>query len=89
MKSIQAEFQKEPQIIKPRAKAEQEDWVKVCHRFNDDVERICDVSDLGEYTGLYQCFDEFNKGVFYLVEEDKTLFRMKRRHFLDNIGSKK
>ena len=89
MKSIQAEFQKDPRAIKIRPDAEQEDWTQVCRRFNDDVERVCDVSNLEDYTGLYQCFDEQNKGVFYLVEEDKALFRMKRRHFLDNIGSKK
>ncbi len=88
MKSIQAEFQKDPQKIKIKAKAKQEDWIEVCHRFNDDVERVCDVSDLGGYTGLYQCFDDANKGFFYLVEEDKALFRIKRRHFLDNIGSR-
>ena len=86
MKSIQAEFQKDPREIKIKANAKQEDWIKVCRRFNDDVERICDVSDLGEYTGLYQCFDASNKGSFYLVEEDRALFRMKRRHFLNNIG---
>lgn len=86
MKSIQAEFKKEPREIKFKDGAEQEDWVKVCRKFNDDVERVCDVSDMGEYTGLYQCFDEANKGFFYLVEEDSSLFRMKRKHFLDNIG---
>jgi hypothetical protein len=89
MKSIQADFQKDPQEIKVKAGAKQEDWIQVCRRFNDDVERVCDINDLGEYTGLYQCFDELNKGVFYLVEENKALFRMKRRHFLDNIGIKK
>ena len=88
MKSIQAQFQKDPQEIKVKAGAKQEDWAGVCRRFNDDVERVCDVGHIAEYTGLYQCFDEKNKGVFYLVEEDKTLFRMKRRHFLENIGSK-
>ena len=89
MKSIQAEFQKDPRVIKIRPDAKQEDWTQVCRRFNDDVERVCDVSNLEDYTGLYQCFDEQNKGVFYLVEEDKALFRMKRRHFLENIGRKK
>ncbi len=86
MKSIQAEFKKDPHKIKIKAKAAQENWIEVCSRFNDDVERVCDVNDLGDYTGLYQCFDEANKSFFYLVEEDKALFRMKRRHFLDNIG---
>ncbi|MCP3940147.1 MAG: hypothetical protein GY710_01520 [Desulfobacteraceae bacterium] len=86
MKSIQAQFQKDPREIKIKAEAQQEDWPQVCHRFNDDVERVCDVTDLGDYTALYQCFDDMNKKSFYLVEEDKALFRMKRRHFLDNIG---
>lgn len=89
MKSIQAEFQKDPLEIKVRAGAEQEDWPQVCSRFNDDVERVCDVSDMGEYTGLYKCFDEKNKEFFFLVEEDTSLFRMKRKHFLDNIGQTK
>ncbi len=64
-------------------------WPQVCRRFNDDVERVCDVTDLIGYTGLYQCFDETNKGVFYLVEEDTALARLKRRHFLENLGIKK
>ena len=89
MKSIQAEFQKDPREIKVKAKAKQEDWREVCSRFNDDVERVCDVTDFKGYTGLYQCFDELNKTFFYLVEEDRALFRMKRRHFLDNIGNTK
>ncbi len=89
MKSIQAEFQKDPREIKIKPDAEQEAWSDVCKRFNDDVERVCDVSDIEAYTGLYQCFDEKNKGFFYLVQEDKALFRMKRRHFLDNIGIQK
>ena len=89
MKSIQAEFQKDPRTIKFKPGAEQEDWVKVCRRFNDDVERVCDVTDMGEYTGLYQCFDEVSKKFFYLVKEDRSLFRMKRKHFLNNIGKTK
>jgi hypothetical protein len=89
MKSIQADFQQDPQEIKIKDGAKQEDWTVVCRRFNDDVERVCDVNGLGKYTGLYHCFDELNNGVFYLVEENQALFRMKRRHFFDNIGSKK
>ena len=38
MKSIQAQFQKDPQEIKVKAGAKQEDWAGVCRRFNDDVE---------------------------------------------------
>jgi len=52
--------------------------VAVCRRFNDDVERICDVSDMNGYTGVFACYDETNTKVYYLVQEDKALFRMKR-----------
>jgi len=89
MKSIQADFQKDPQEIKIKPGATQEDWVEVCKRFNDDVQRVCDVVDLEDYTGLYECFDDGNKAFFFLVKEDKSLFRMKRRYFLDNVGIKK
>lgn len=89
MKSIQAEFQKNPREIKIKPGAKQEDWPDVCNRFNDDVQRVCDVADLENYTGLYECFDNMNKVFFFLVEEDRDLFRMKRKHFLDNIGIKK
>ncbi len=86
MKAIQAEFEKDPRKIRIKKEAEPEDWPGVCRRFNDDVERVCDVNEVPGYTGLYQCFDEKNKGVYYLVEEDRSLFRMRRRHFLGNIG---
>ncbi len=86
MKAIQAEFEKYPENIRIKEGAKAEDWPEVCRRFNDDVERVCDVNEISGYTGLYQCFDEKNRGVYYLVVEDKSLFRMRRRHFLGNIG---
>ena len=54
--------------------------------FNDDVSRVCDVTDIEDYTGLFECFDDENKKYFYLVREDKELRRMKRRHFYENLG---
>lgn len=66
--------------------AEEEDWAAVCTKYNDDVTRVCDVTDQGEYTGLFECFDDFNASFFYLVKEDKALYRMKHRRFLDNLG---
>ncbi len=86
MKAIQVEYTKEPFEIKISDEAVEEDWPAVCARFNDDVERVCDSNDAPGYTGLYQCFDEMNKKSYYLVNEDKSLFRLRRRHFLDNIG---
>lgn len=87
MQAVQAEYTQDPFEIKIKDKAKAEDWPDVCRRFNDDVERVCDADIIG-YTGLYQCFDDYNKKTYYLVNEDNALFKMRRRHFLDNIGYK-
>lgn len=86
MRSIRAEYDEESKTISITEKAEPEDWAAVCRRFNDDVSRICDVTDMEDYTGLFECFDDDNTRFYYLVEEDRKLFRMKRKHFLDNLG---
>lgn len=86
MKSIQAEYDEAEKKVSVKEGAEQEDWVAVCRRFNDDVSRICDVTDLEDYTGLFECFDDHNDRFYYLVREDKALYKMKHRHFLDNLG---
>jgi len=86
MKSIQAEFEEISKKITIVKDAKEEDWAMVCRKFNDDVSRICDVMDQADYTGLFECCDNDNKRFFYLVKEDKNLYRMKRRHFLDNLG---
>lgn len=86
MKAIRAAYEETSKNISIEAGAAVEDWVKVCRKFNDDVERICDVTDVENYTGLYACYDDKNERFYYLVEEDKQLFRLKRKHFLDNIG---
>lgn len=86
MKSIQAEYDKESKKIAIKAEAKEESWVSVCRRFNDDVSRVCDVTDLEDYTGLFECCDDDNKLSYYLVQEDKALYRMKHRHFYDNLG---
>ncbi|WP_022666138.1 hypothetical protein [Desulfospira joergensenii] len=86
MKAIQAEYDKASRKASIKKDARPEDWPAVCQKFNDDVERICDVGDMEGYTGLYACYDDANKAFFYLVREDKALYRMKRKHFLDNIG---
>jgi hypothetical protein len=86
MKAIQAEYDGTPDGIKIRNEADPEDWQSVCGRFNDDVRRICDVKDQGEYTALYECCDEKDRVTFYLVQEDASLYRLRRRHFLSNLG---
>lgn len=86
MKSIQAEYNEASKEISIKKDSKVEDWVSVCRRFNDDVSRICDVTGIDDYTGLFECFDDKNKKHCYLVREDKALHRMKRRHFYDNLG---
>ena len=86
MKSIQAEYEKASKSISIKKGAKQESWVLVCQQFNDDVARICDLTTVEDYTGLFECFDDNNNCVFYLVKEDKALYRKKRRHFFDNLG---
>ena len=88
MKSILAEYEKSSHAVSIKPDAQPEDWPAVCRRFNDDVERIRDVEDMEGYTGLYACYDDSNTAVYYLVHEDKALYRMKRRTFLDNVGAK-
>ena len=86
MESIQAQFKEKSKKIIIEKDAKKEDWAAVCKKFNDDVSRVCDVTDQEEYIGLFECFDDNNKRFFYLVKEDKNLYRMKHKHFFDNLG---
>ncbi|MCD4676969.1 MAG: hypothetical protein K8S18_13380 [Desulfobacula sp.] len=88
MESIQAQFEESSKKITIKKNAEKEDWAAVCRRFNDDVSRICDVMDQEDYTGLFECFDDDNKRFFYLAKEDRKLYRIKHKHFFNNIGMK-
>lgn len=88
MKSIQVKFEEKLKKITIAKNAVEEDWAAVCKKFNDDVSRILDVTDKKEYTGLFECFDDKNKRFFYLVREDKKLYQMKHKRFLDNLGLK-
>ena len=88
MESIQAEFEEISKKISIKKEAVPEDWADVCKKFNDDVSRVCDAMDQGDYTGLFECFDDDNKRFYYLVKENKDLYRVKHKHFLDNIGLK-
>ncbi len=86
MKSIQADYDETSKKIEIKENSKEENWAQVCRKFNDDVSRICDVTDIEDYTGLFECFDDHNKRFFYLVREDKKLYQLKHRHFLDNLG---
>ena len=88
MKSIQVDYDPKSKKVTMKKDTEKEDWVEVCHKFNDDVERIMDFEKFEDFTGLYVCCDDSNMPFYYLVREDKALFRIKRKRFIDNIGLK-
>ena len=86
MDAILVEYDRKTDAVEVVKEAVVENWIAVCGRFNDDVHRLRDVSDIGRYTGLYECFDAQDKSVFYVVEEDTSLFKLRRKNFLKNIG---
>ena len=89
MKAIEIEYDEDSGRIEAKEGAVEKDWVRLCRDFNDDVHRIGDVSDQGEYTAVYACFDENECKFYYLVEERKDLYRIKRSTFLGKLGLKK
>ena len=86
MKAVRVDYDPAKGIVGDWEGAEAEDWVEVCQRYHDDVHRIQDIADHGAYTGLYACFDEADTRCYYLVEEDRRLDRIRRKHFLRNLG---
>ena len=87
MKAVLAEYDADQGHPAIRPGAEPEDWLAVCARFQDDVERLQDAAaDLAPYTGLYACCDAQNRPTHYLVEESPQLHRIRRKTFLRNLG---
>jgi hypothetical protein len=86
MKSLNVNFDEAAQTIDFIETASSESWDAVCERFENDVRRIKDVSDQDEYTALYACYDENNRPVYYLVEEDEALMKLRRKTFLSKLG---
>jgi hypothetical protein len=66
--------------------ASPEPWDAVCERFDNDVRRLMDVTDQAGYSALYACYDENNQPVYYLVEEDETLLKLRHRTLLSKLG---
>jgi hypothetical protein len=86
MNSLQVNFDEASQAVTPIESASPEPWESVCERFDNDVTRIMAVSDHGDYTALYACFDENNQPVYYLVEEGRALMRLRRKTFFSKLG---
>ncbi|BBO74286.1 hypothetical protein DSCW_17030 [Desulfosarcina widdelii] len=86
MKSLRIDYNESDQAIEAVEKALPEPWDSVCEKYDNDVHRISDVGDREPYTAVYACYDENNRPVYYLVEEDAALMRMRRKTFLDKLG---
>jgi hypothetical protein len=86
MKSLHVNLDEATQTIEPIDNASQEAWDDICDRFNNDVRRIKTVSDPAGYNALYACYDENNQPVYYLVEENDMLTKLRQRNFLDKLG---
>ncbi len=88
MKCLKVNVDESRQTITDIEGAAEERWDTVCERFDDDVRRVMTVSDREGFTALYVCFDEDNQPVYYLVEEDERLARLKHRTFLSKLGKR-
>lgn len=86
MKSVMVKYDEDSDTISGHDGSESESWAKVCEKYNDDVHRVRDVSDMGTYTGLFECIDDDNNTFYYIVEEDKDLYRFKRRNVYKSLG---
>ena len=88
MESIKVEYDQESDTIIKIEGEKTEPWIGVCERFNDDVHRIRNISDMDTFTGLFECINDENKVFHYIVEEDKALYKYKRRNVYKKLGFK-
>jgi hypothetical protein len=86
MKSLHIDYNESDQTIATVEEASPEPWDAVCEKYDNDVHRILDVDDREPYTAVYACYDDNNRPVYYLVEEDAALTRMRRKTFLNKLG---
>lgn len=86
MKAIKVNYQADKDIIETGKDEIVEDWIDVCEKFDNDVHKVRDVSDHEGYTSLYECFDDDNISFFYLVGEDKDLYKVRRKNRFRSLG---
>ena len=89
MKALKVHFDREKDSITTIKDQPEEDWVAVCERFENDVQRVRDAQDRSPYTALYICFDQDNQPVHFLVQEDRQLNKLRRKVFLSKLGHEK
>lgn len=86
MKSLNVSYDKETDRITLIETAKDEEWIEVCERFEDDVQRVKFIEHPDGYNALYQCFDSENVPFYYLVKEDARLKRLRHKVFLSKLG---
>lgn len=86
MKSIRVNYDQSSDAVDRIENVSPEPWQEVCERYDNDVARIRSVTDQEGFTGLFACYDENNRPVYYLVEEDDKLARLRRKTFLSKLG---
>ena len=89
MKATQVQYDENKDLIKRIKGQPEEDWVAVCERFENDVQRVRDVQDQSPYTALYVCFDQDNQPVHFLVQEDRQLNKLRHKVFFSKLGHAK
>lgn len=86
MKARKVRYDQDTDTIDPLEDQVPEDWVEVCQRYDNDVQRVRDVQDRAPFTALYVCYDPDNRPVYFLVEEDRGLNRLRHRVFFSKLG---
>lgn len=86
MESVRVDYNREEDKINAIDGAVPEIWIEVCGKYNDDVHRVRDITDMGPYSGLYECIDDNNEEFYYIVEEDNALYKYKRRNVYNKLG---
>lgn len=86
MQSLRVNYNPATQTFDTIENASPEPWDVVCERFDNDVQRIMAVTDQPDFSALYACYDENNQPVYYLVEEDEALMKLRRKTFLSKLG---
>ncbi len=92
MSALNVDYDRKTDTITLIASAVEEEWTAVCEQFDHDVHRLKDVSGAeadsasGGWTGLFLCLDDANQAFFYLVREDRHLYRQRRKSFYQKLG---
>ena len=86
MKATLVNYDEATGSIQRQSASTAEEWLEVCARYHDDVHRLRSVSDQGEYTALFECFDDEDYKFYYLVEADVELKRHQRKTFHSKLG---